>query len=276
MPEGHTIHRYAKHHRRLLAGQRLRVSSPQGRFIEGAALLDGAVLDEVEPLGKHLFYRFSNGCVAHVHLGMHGRFRMQDVVDGTPPEARGQVRMRLLGERKVVDLSGPTVCEVLDETRYALAKAKLGPDVLDPRADVEKVWQRISRSRGPIAVLLMDQTILSGVGNAYRAEILYRQKLHPLVPGKELTREQFDALWRDTVHLLQVGVKVGHIVCVEPADVGRKSARDMKADERFYVYRRERCRVCDAKVVRTELNGRTCFHCPKEQRLRPTRRRSAA
>ncbi|MEI8241452.1 MAG: Fpg/Nei family DNA glycosylase, partial [Actinomycetota bacterium] len=63
MPEGHTIHRIAKDHTKLLAARTVRVSSPQGRFAADATLVDGRVLERIDPIGKHLFYWFDNGLV---------------------------------------------------------------------------------------------------------------------------------------------------------------------------------------------------------------------
>ena len=89
MPEGHTIHRAARRQRRELGGQTLRASSPQGRFAEGAAALDGRRLEGVDAVGKHLFYRFDDGEVLHVHLGLFGRFRHHPA---PAPEPRGLIR----------------------------------------------------------------------------------------------------------------------------------------------------------------------------------------
>jgi len=75
VPEGHTIHRLAREHTRLLKGQALAVSSPQGRFEAGAARLSGRVLRRVEPYGKHLWYHFAGEPdPLHVHLGLYGKF----------------------------------------------------------------------------------------------------------------------------------------------------------------------------------------------------------
>ena len=84
MPEGHTIHRLADLHGTLLAGKRLAVSSPQGRFVDGAGQVDGQVMVDVTAHGKHLFYRFNNGRWVHVHLGLHGAFRTLPV----PPRGK--------------------------------------------------------------------------------------------------------------------------------------------------------------------------------------------
>ena len=80
MPEGHSIHRLARRHRRLLVGRRVRASSPQGRFAEGAALIDGARVVGTEAWGKHLFHFYADHVdgdplVLHIHLGLFGRFR---------------------------------------------------------------------------------------------------------------------------------------------------------------------------------------------------------
>ena len=116
MPEGHTIHRIARDHTALLVGRSISVSSPQGRFTSDAERVDGAVLDRIEPYGKHLFYRWSTGEVGHVHLGLFGKFRVQRTDDS--PEPIGQVRMRLQtepddrGEYVTIDLAGPTACSI--------------------------------------------------------------------------------------------------------------------------------------------------------------------
>ena len=268
MPEGHTIHRLSHLHNRLLAGRRLAVTSPQGRFAEGAKQVDGQKLLDVQPHGKHLFYRFNNGRSVHVHLGLHGAFRTLPMPPkGKPlPAAVGAVRMRLVGGPEIVELTGPTACETLDGTGVKKIRGRLGPDLLDPKADAETVWARVHQSRAPIGVLLMDQSVVSGIGNVYRAEVLYRQRVHPLTLGSALKREQFDRIWQDGARLLQLGVDVGHIVTVDPADVGDLPAAASTGDKRFLIYRRPTCRRCGAPVMQFTLAGRDCFVCPNEQK----------
>jgi endonuclease-8 len=268
MPEGHIVYRLAKLHNRLLRGRRLAVSSPQGRFAAGAKRVHGHVLERVLTHGKHLFYGFDNDRSVHVHLGLHGAFRTlpRPAAGERLPDARGAVRMRLVGGPRIVELTGPTACETLDAAGVAKIRDRLGPDLLDGRADAERVWDRIHKRRTPIGALLMDQSVLSGIGNVFRAEVLYRQRIHPLAPGSSLRRAQFDGLWHDAVQLLRLGVKVGHIVTVDPADVGGLAPAKTVGDDRFLIYRRPTCRRCGAKVMQFTLAGRDCFACPKEQR----------
>ncbi|MDZ4268301.1 MAG: zinc finger domain-containing protein [Mycobacterium sp.] len=260
MPEGHTLHRLARQHQRRFGRAPVVVSSPQGRFEEGAAAVSGRVLKKATAWGKHLFHHYEGGRVVHVHLGLYGTFTEAPVPLPLPV---GQVRMRMLGAEFGTDLRGPTVCEVIDEPEIADVVAGLGPDPLRPDADPALAWRRISKSRRPIAALLMDQGVIAGVGNVYRSELLYRHRIDPFRPGTDISADEFDALWTDLVALMKVGVRRGKIVVVRPEhDHGPPSYRPGRP--RTYVYRRasEPCRVCGTGIRTTALEGRNLFWCP--------------
>ena len=99
--------------------------------------------------------------------------------------------MRMIGSTHWTDLRGPAACELLTDVDVDAVRARLGPDPLRDDADPARAWRRISRSRAPLATLLMDQSVLAWVGNVYRAEVLFRHRLDPLRPGRELRAEQF-------------------------------------------------------------------------------------
>ena len=259
MPEGHSIHRLARRHRRLLVGQRLAVDSPQGRFADGAALLDGRVLAGTDAWGKHLFHRYDDLWL-HVHLGLYGTFR-----DGTlpAPPARGALRLRLLGDATWVELRGPTACEVLTDDERRVLQARLGPDPLRPRTNPAPFVHRVLRSRAPIATLLMDQAVIAGVGNVYRAEVLHRQRLDPFRPGRDHDEASVRAVWEDLVALMQAGVRAGRIVTTAPEDRERPAGRPRRSDS-HYVYGRAAlpCRICGTPVQDAQLAARRLFWCP--------------
>ncbi|RDI63795.1 Fpg/Nei family DNA glycosylase [Nocardia pseudobrasiliensis] len=266
MPEGHTLHRLAKLHTERFAGGVVRVSSPQGRFAEGAALVDGRVLVGAEAWGKHLLHRYDSGLIVHVHLGLYGAFTESPAPLGDPV---GQVRMRMIGSGRAdaavygTDLRGPTACEVLREPEVEALTARLGPDPLRRDADPDRAWQRISRSGRSIGALLMDQSVVAGVGNVYRAELLFRHGISPQRTGKSLSRTEWDALWTDLVELMRIGVRRGKMHVVRPEhDHGAPSYATDRP--RTYVYRRvgEPCRVCGSTVLHTVLEGRNLFWCP--------------
>jgi formamidopyrimidine-DNA glycosylase len=252
-----------------LAGRIVTSSSPQGRFVLGAARVDGHRLVDAEAWGKHLMIRFDGVAEpVHVHLGLFGRWTITD--SGDVPIV-GEVRWRLRGENVVAELRGPAACELLAPKEVAALLARLGPDPLRDDADPERAWQRISASRAPLATLLMDQAVVAGIGNVYRAEVLFRHQLPPELPGRELDRPIWDAVWDDLVHLMRDGVRSGQIDTVRaehtPEAMGRDPRDDAHGGE-VYVYRRAGlpCLVCDTPVRTTVVAARNLFWCPECQR----------
>lgn len=261
MPEGHTIHRLARDHNRDFKGQALTLSSPQGRFSESAALVDGQVLRRVEPYGKHLWYWFERGEGIHVHLGLYGKFWRFEPPGG--PTHR-QVRLRMVGERVGVDLTGPTACEVVTPPERDAVIRRLGPDPIRPDHDPERAWEALRRRRGTIGEAIIDQKVAAGVGNVYRAEALFVHGIHPLCPAPTIRREQFDALWTTLVEMLRRGVRQGRIVTVDPAELGKTRSR-LRAHESRYIYRQEHCLRCGTPVRRWQLGGRWAYACERDQ-----------
>ena len=233
--------------------------SPQGRFDDGAALLDGRELTATDAWGKHLFHRYDDLWL-HVHLGLYGKFRGGLL---PAPEPRGALRLRLVGEDHWLELRGPTACEVVTEVERKAILARLGPDPLRRRPDGSAFVARVLRSRAPIATLLMDQAVVAGVGNVYRAEALFRQRLDPFRPGREHDAATLDVLWDDLVVLLRAGVRAGRIVTTRPEDRERPAGRPRRADA-HYVYGRAGlpCRVCRSEVRDVQLAARRLFWCP--------------
>ncbi|MBH0777102.1 Fpg/Nei family DNA glycosylase [Nocardia bovistercoris] len=262
MPEGHTLHRLARRHQERFAGAVVRVSSPQGRFADGAALVDGQVLTRSEAHGKHLLHHYESGAVVHVHLGLYGKFYDSELPMGEPI---GQVRMRMVGAGSGfgTDLRGPSACEVLTPPEVDALAERLGADPLRPDADPDRPLRRIARSRRSIGALLMDQSVIAGVGNVYRAEVLFRHGISPYREGAALGAEQWQAIWADLVELMPVGVATGRMHVVRPEhDHGEPSYAPDRP--RTYVYRRQgaACRVCGATVAHAVMEGRNLFWCP--------------
>ena len=195
-----------------------------------------------------------------MHLGLYGKFR-----DGAlpAPPARGALRLRLVGDEHWLELRGPTACEVLTDSERRTVLDRLGPDPLRRTPDVAAFVSRVLRSRAPIATLLMDQAVVAGVGNVYRAEVLFRQRLDPFRPGREHDAAQLQAVWDDLVVLLRAGVRAGRIVTTLPDDRERPAGRPRRVDA-HYVYGRAGlpCRVCRTPVLDAQIAARRLFWCP--------------
>jgi endonuclease-8 len=264
MPEGHTLHRLARLHQRKFGRAPVIVSSPQGRFADGATAVNGRVLKKASAWGKHLFHHYEGGRVVHVHLGLYGKF---SEVELPMPLPVGQVRMRMVGADFGSDLRGPTVCEVIDQAEVDDVIARLGPDPLRRDADGSLAWARISKSRRPIGALLMDQTVIAGVGNVYRNELLFRHRFDPYRPGVNIDAAEFDAMWTDLVALMAIGLRRGKIITIDRED-DRGLPSYAPGRPRTWVYRRagEPCRVCGTEIRTAVLEGRNLFWCPTDQK----------
>ncbi len=277
MPEGHTLHALAARVDHAFAGAPVAVSSPQGRFDGGAALLDGKTMCEASAWGKHLFAEFEGDAWLHVHLGLIGKLSVTEhnAKDGAGVPVQGQVRLRLLNSVHVADLRGPNLCAVVTPDRVQAVQDRLGPDPLRPGADPDAAWHKISRSGRSIAELLMDQSVLAGIGNVYRCELLYRHRVDPFRPGKELRHRTWTAIWDDVVRLMPLGVASGQILTMDDqvADALEERATTgtlVPPERRYYVYRRtgEPCRVCGSRVRTALVAGRNLFWCGRCQRRR--------
>jgi len=290
MPEGNEIHRWAERHAAAFAGKAVRMDGPQGRFVD-ADVLDGRKLVKVMAVGKHLGYDFGKDRILHIHLGLQGDFKEGS---GPLPPVKGALRLRMWNAAKVklpalpgeskrhgwyssddgtghidgrevawVELRGPTDCSVWTNAQWALLRERLGPDPLDGDAP-DKALERIAKSKKAIGMLLMEQDVIAGVGNIYRAELLFRARQSPFTPGKEVPLAVLKKIWKDLGPLMRAGMVDRRIVTTLVKDRPSKSAK-AEVGEEHYVYRRNGrpCFVCGTTVMKMEgFAGRNLFWCP--------------
>jgi endonuclease-8 len=306
MPEGHVIHRLAEELTLAFGGSPVRVTSPQGRFADAAAILDATPLRNADAFGKHLLLDFSPphealpedrgrrpepvpeeapeergrrhevppdpspGPFVHIHLGLIGKLRW---VRPGPVQNAATLRLRIETDEHAAELRGPQTCALIGPEEVAALLAHLGPDPLRPDADPERAWRRVHRSGRSIASLLMDQRVAAGVGNIYRAEVLYRQRIHPDTPGNELSAQAWRRIWADLVELMPHGVRHGRIDTVRPEHSPEAMGREARVDRHggeVYVYRRagQPCLVCGREVSVRSVEGRNLCWCARCQRRR--------
>lgn len=256
MPEGNTLHRLAREHNRDLSGRRVRVSSPHGHFAIPARRLNGRLFEHAEARGKHLFHHWQGDLIVHVHLGMFGWFYRRD---NPAPKPRPTVRMRLTTPDVTHDLIGPPTLELITAEKRRQILERLGPDPLSPHNEINRFREALVASDAPIAHALLDQRMVSGVGNIYRAEALYLTGIHPLRKSGSLTETEQVLLWQTLRALMRRGVRQGTTATVALADLEPGEKRS--GGGAFYVYQRDRCRRCGRNVRRFPLSGRTMYAC---------------
>ena len=158
------------------------------------------------------------------------------------PPPTDTVRLRLATVRHYADLRGPTTCALITDAEKHAIHDRLGPDPLRPGDDGGRAPGSGSPAAAPpIAALLMDQKVIAGVGNVYRAEVLFRHGIDPYRPGRDLTRAEWDALWADLVLLMREGVRHNRIDTVRPEHLPEAMGRPPRVDDHggeVYVYRR--------------------------------------
>ena len=128
----------------------------------------------------------------------------------------------------------------------------------------ERFRAALARRAAPIGQVLLDQKAIAGLGNVYRSELPFLAGIHPLIPARELTPDDVDAVWALAVAELRAGERSGRIVTVRPEDLGLTKRSEVSPEDRAYVYRRlgEPCRRCSTPIVSAELGGRNAWWCP--------------
>jgi endonuclease-8 len=263
MPEGNTIHWLARMHARDFAGRRVRAASPQGRFAREARRLDGRRFEGAEAYGKHLFHHWEGGLVVHVHLGMAGWFYRHPA---PAPPPRETVRLRLATREVATDLIGPPTCELIPEFERRKLLARLGPDPLRRDFDPDRArGELVRRPRRTIGDALLDQRVLAGVGNIYRAEALFLTGIHPKRKSSSLSDEEWERLWKTVRALMRRGVVRGRIRTIERGEPPAHPLAGRGPDDAFYVYQQGVCRRCGSPIEEFPMSARRMFACPRCQ-----------
>jgi endonuclease VIII len=212
----------------------------------------------------------SIGAPRRTRLRMSEQEKLETPIESFPPEPIGQVRVRLLTDTTVADLRGPTACEVLRADEVQAIIDRLGPDPLvdSPKKGEQRFVDAVRRTQTPIGLLLMDQSVVAGIGNVYRAELLFRARLDPHTPGRLVPEETLRALYKDWTKLLRLGVKLGQMMTMEGLSPTQYRAALASRDDRHWVYHREGepCRVCGTPIVMELAAGRKLYYCPTDQK----------
>jgi len=136
--------------------------------------------------------------------------------------------------------------------------------VRDPAEEIAVFVERLTSRATPVGQLLVDQSVVSGIGNIYRAEMLFRARLDPHTPGRHLSIDAARGLWRDWTVLLPDGVRTGVMITRDDLDETARGRALVDPAERHWVYGHagEPCRVCGTPIALELMAARKLYWCP--------------
>lgn len=190
-----------------------------------------------------------------------------------PPEPVGQVRFRMYNAHAVADLVGPNRCELITDAEREAVEARLGPDPLERGArDDEDAAARFAETahakKRAIGEIVMDQSIIAGVGNIYRADALFLAGISPHRKGVNVSVKRLKELWVLICDLMNRGLAAGRLETMDPDEAPDPPLEGDEEASRWYVYHRtgRPCLRCGTPIREALMQNRRLFWCPSCQR----------
>ncbi len=147
-----------------------------------------------------------------------------------------------------------------DRYRSELPICKLGKEPFE--ASVDEVYQKIHRSNLPIKHLLLDQTIMCGIGNIYANEICFKMGIDPFTPGKDLSKKRVGELIEASKEILALAIEQGGTTIHSFSANGIDGLFQVNLN----VHLQKQCKVCGSEIIKEKIKGRSTYYCPKCQR----------
>ena len=261
MPEGDTVYRSAHNLADALDGQvltRCDVRVPKFATVD----LTGETIDSVVPRGKHLLMRIGDA-VIHSHLKMEGSWHLYSLTGDRPKWHRPAFQARIVLETAEWQAVGFELglLEIMPRSAEEDVVGYLGPDLLGADWDADEALRRITADpERPIGLALLDQRIMAGLGNVYRAELCLLRGVLPTRPVGESG---------DLVRTIALAKK---LITVNRERIERTTTGNLRPGQQLWVYGRDRkpCRRCGTAIRRGELGDdelqlRVTYWCPRCQ-----------
>ena len=263
MPEGDTIHRAAATLRPVLEGRELVRVAADPRVVP--PMPAGTRVEVVEARGKHLLMRFSTGAWLHTHMQMTGSWHVYPAGARWRDRADGAVVVLGVAGAEAVCFRAPVVEVVADPARHPVLAA-LGPDLCVPPVDLDVVLRRLSHLARPdaeVGTVLLDQRPACGIGNVYKSEVAFIERVDPFAASADVDPATWRALY-DRAHRLLVANLTSPLRTTAPGPPGSAWVYDRAGRP---------CRVCETpiRVDRQGDDARVTYWCPRCQGPGPRR-----
>ncbi|WP_461212942.1 DNA-formamidopyrimidine glycosylase [Lacticaseibacillus sp. GG6-2] len=233
--------------------------------------LQNATVTGVDRRGKYLLLRFDNDLTLVSHLRMEGKYQL--AVDATQPLPRfvhvwfdftDGSQLRYLDMRKFGRMQ---LCDTGSVAASVSGIAAMGPEPTAEAFDATAFYQTLKRHKKPIKSVLLDQSVVAGVGNIYADETLWRAKINPEQPAATLTRKEVVRLHDEIIAIMAQAIELGGTSVHTFVDANGKRGG---FQEHLRVYDREGtpCPVCGTTIVKIKVGQRGTHYCPHCQPLR--------
>lgn len=241
---------------RALAGKRIARAESRAARVD-AARLEGATIEAVRARGKHLVILLTDGRALRTHMQMTGSWHLYRHSDRWRQPRRRMVLLLETDPWHAVAFDLPQA-ELLRSETHSRQLRRLGPDLLDPECDLDEVLRRLAAAADlPLGVALMRQDLVAGIGNVYKSEVLFIERLDPFAPVRAFGPEQLRRVLEQAQRLMHRNLR------------GRRRNTTGRSDISEHVYGRsgERCLACGTaiRMRRQGEGGRSTYWCPSCQ-----------
>ncbi len=251
--------------RKILSIDVLRKSTIHGDIDEFKSVLTNQTFLDLSRIGKFLIFHLTSDIVIISHLRMEGKY--YEVLEDEENTKYSRVVFHLDNGHKLCydDSRCFGMMKLTNEQKYKNVKdiAQLGPEPFDIK-DVNYLINRTKKSSLPIKSTLLDQTLMTGLGNIYADEVLYASKIHPLTPANKITKKEWETIVKNSVTILNNAITAGGST-IKSYHPGKDIDGNFQTALKAYGKKGEPCERCSAIMRFMKVNGRGTTYCPKCQ-----------
>jgi formamidopyrimidine-DNA glycosylase len=266
MPELPEVETVTRRIEKLILGKKIEASEIYWkRTIGGISekrfdkLVNGNKIEKVWRRAKYIFIQLSSGASLVVHLRMSGDLLVKRV--STPIEKHLRVRLILSGGKDLRFIDTRKFGRFVHHQHESEVLNRLGPEPIDSDFDIESFYQKLKKSRRMIKPMLLDQSVLAGLGNIYVIETLWKAKVHPLLPANKLTRKQAELIILSAANVLKKAI------AARGTDLGDGVWKTGAFIPKVYGRSGEPCIRCGSKIVKIKVAQRGTDYCSVCQQL---------
>ncbi len=228
--------------------------------------LTGESFLSMSRIGKYLIFHLSNDRVIISHLRMEGKY--YEFFENEEDSKYAKVVFHFDNNKKLCydDSRCFGILKLSNESSYRKEEciAKLGPEPFDVK-EVDSILKQVKKINKPIKTTLLDQTIITGLGNIYVDEVLYASNIHPLTPARLITKEEWEKIISNSVKILNIAIEMGGST-IKSYHPGKDIDGNFQTRIKIYGKEGEICPTCGKTYRFIKVGGRGTTFCPNCQR----------